>query len=66
MDKFRFSGKQKRGNELPQAKNMPEDVRLIRELSHSGMSTREIGRKFDLHHTTVWRIVNYCDWKHIQ
>jgi len=55
----------KRGEQLPQSINTESDVRLIRELHSGGISMREIGRKFEIHHTTVWRIVNYADWKHV-
>jgi hypothetical protein len=55
----------KRGNELPQSKLTPDDVVLIRALSADGMSFREIGRKFEIHHTTAWRIANYLDWKQV-
>jgi len=55
----------KRGIDLPQTKLTPDDVILIRALAKDGMKFRTIGEKFDIHHTTAWRIANYCDWKHI-
>lgn len=55
----------KRGNELPQTKLTPHDVVLIRALAESGMKYRDIGEKFEIHHTTAWRVANYYDWKHV-
>lgn len=63
--KRRHHGRTKMGNDLPQSIVTPEDVVLIRELSESGMTYREIGVKFDIHHTTAWRIANYVDWRHV-
>ena len=55
----------KHGTELPQTKLTTEDVILIRALRNEGMKYRDIGEKFDIHHTTAWRIANYADWKHV-
>lgn len=56
----------KRGTQLPQSRLTEDDVKLIRELAKSGMKFRTIGEKFDIHHTTAWRVANYLDWKHVR
>lgn len=56
----------KRGEELPQTKLTAYDVVLIRQLRAHGVKYRDIGKKFDVHYTTVWRICHYADWKHVK
>lgn len=51
----------KHGKDLPQTKMDESDVKLIRALREDGMKYRDIGEKFDIHHTTAWRICNYLD-----
>ena len=40
---------------------MAKEIRWL--WNHTGLTTREIGRKFDIHHSTVWQIVNHVTWK---
>lgn len=40
-------------------------VLQIRDLHKRGVGLSEIGRRFDIHHSTVWHIVNRRAWKHV-
>ena len=43
----------------------PQDVRAIRRLADDGLSYREIGRRYEMHHSTVSDVVRGKLWQHL-
>lgn len=43
-----------------------DDVRLIRALSDEGLELKEIADKFEVSHSTVWKIKNRITWKSVK
>ncbi len=56
-----------KGEESPHSKLTEANVRHIRSMhKNGGYSTRQIARTFNISHTTVRKICNFTDWKHIK
>lgn len=53
------------GEKSPSAKLSPTQVREIRKLFNSGLTYKEIGHKYGVGKTTIWRIANKHGWSHI-
>ena len=47
----------------PQAKLKPSDIPQIRDLAQIGLSSRKIGAKFDVSHTTILEILRGNRWE---
>ena len=54
-----------RGEDHGRAKLTEDDVRAIRALRRSGLTFREIGRRFGVHLATAHRVVHLAAWAHV-
>ncbi len=57
---------QAHGSKNGQAKLTESEVLLIRQLFNSGLSRKELSKRFDVSLTTIDRIVNRQTWKHVK
>jgi DNA invertase Pin-like site-specific DNA recombinase len=60
-----YNGKY-RGTETKNAKLTESVIPVIRELNAAGITTRELGKAFGVHHTAIWQAVNYYTWNHVR
>lgn len=58
-------GRQARGESQGSSKLTANDVRKIRKLYASGMSSRKLRIQFDMCKTSIFKIVNNILWKHV-
>lgn len=58
-------GMHPRGEKAGPSKLTEADVRIIRRMKKRGMNHKEISEKFEVHPTTVGKIVRRQTWKHI-
>lgn len=55
-----------RGERVGTSKLTADDVRLMRELHEEhGLSTRELGEKFEVSKSTAQKACSYAYWKHV-
>ena len=55
-----------RGSITHKAKLTEKLIPVIRDLHAAGITTRELGRAFGVHHTAIWQAVNYYTWNHVR
>lgn len=53
------------GEKVHNAKLTESKVRHLRSLSANGASLTELSRLFKVNRKTVWSVVNYKTWKHV-
>ncbi len=54
-----------RGNRLPQARLNAEFVRAIRA-NREGLTARQLGERYGVHHRTIEKVRHYETWSHIR
>jgi len=59
-------GQFRRGGNHPNAKLTEEKVLEIRRLyQESNVTQKELGEKFGVANSTIWRIINRFNWEHV-
>lgn len=57
-------GKYIAGSQHPMSKLTENDIVQIRQLYNNGQSATKIAKLFDVHHATIYRILNKQTWRH--
>jgi len=65
MDDKVQKGRQARGAEQGRSKFCEYDIREIQALYAAGFGQSELGRMYDVNHSTIYRIVNGKRWQHV-
>ena len=55
-----------RGEGHHKSKLTDADVRMIRELHGSGLSTRQLAAKYEVSQRAIYQVVAWISWRHVR